>query len=222
MKRSRDHPLPDPVSVDSLTLVQDPFDGKARAVMPNEILFCSRWDTNLPKSDTKGHQGTSEWCPTYLWSKVGPVERSERDLQRLSGRKIRSRPQKRTRSHSAILTGYGIILSASLQSRKGGDTACVRGPLETQKSSILVRNRKVAENHTRHSSLRARLHHSIGERSRSRFFFSRASLVQLWFLRVRPIAAMASAGRGMRVVYDKEGIDPCSGYAHYRIGLYQR
>ena len=26
---------------------------------------------------------------------------------------------------------------------------------------------------------------------------------------------MASVVMGMRVVYDKEGIDPCSGYAHY-------
>ena len=29
------------------------------------------------------------------------------------------------------------------------------------------------------------------------------------------MAAMASAIRDTRVVYDKEGVDPCSGYAHY-------
>ena len=33
---------------------------------------------------------------------------------------------------------------------------------------------------------------------------------------------MASAVRGMRVVYDKEGIDPCSGDAHYCECVYQR
>jgi hypothetical protein len=53
MKLSRDHPLPDPVSVDSLTLAQDPFDGKARDVTPNGTLFCPGWDT---ESVTEGHQ----------------------------------------------------------------------------------------------------------------------------------------------------------------------
>jgi hypothetical protein len=35
MWRSRDHPPPDPVRVGRLILVQDPFDGKARAVTAN-------------------------------------------------------------------------------------------------------------------------------------------------------------------------------------------
>jgi len=30
----------------------------------------------------------------------------------------------------------------------------------------------------------------------------------VWLLRARPMAAMASAVSGVRVVYDKEGIDP--------------
>jgi hypothetical protein len=37
----------------------------------------------------------------------------------------------------------------------------------------------------------------------------------LWLLRARPIAVMVSAVSVMRAVYDKEGIDPCIGYAHY-------
>jgi hypothetical protein len=44
---------------------------------------------------------------------------------------------------------------------------------------------------------------------------------QLWLPRARPIAARASSGGGMRVVYDKEGTDPCSGYAHYCECVYQ-
>jgi len=44
----------------------------------------------------------------------------------------------------------------------------------------------------------------------------------LWLLRARPIAARASAVRGMRVVYDKEGTDPCISDAHYCQRVYQR
>ena len=36
------------------------------------------------------------------------------------------------------------------------------------------------------------------------------------------MVAMASAVSGMRVVYDKEGIDPCIGYAHYCECVHQR
>ena len=38
--------------------------------------------------------------------------------------------------------------------------------------------------------------------------FSTAEPLQLWLLGARPIAARASTVSGMRVVYDKEGIDP--------------
>jgi hypothetical protein len=37
----------------------------------------------------------------------------------------------------------------------------------------------------------------------------------LWLLRARPIAPMASAVSGMRVVYDKEGADPRKCHAHH-------
>ena len=59
-------------------------------------------------------------------------------------------------------------------------------------------------------------------RAAARFIFSRGSWVQLWLLRARPIAPIASAVRGMRVAYDKEGTDPCCGYAHYCECVHQR
>ena len=46
--------------------------------------------------------------------------------------------------------------------------------------------------------------------------------VQLCMLRAWPIAAMASTGRGMRVVYHKEGVDPGEPYAHHSLRLHQR
>ena len=49
-----------------------------------------------------------------------------------------------------------------------------------------------------------------------------AAWVQLRTARARPMALMASAVRGMRVVYDKEGIDPCGGDAHYGGCVHQR
>ena len=50
----------------------------------------------------------------------------------------------------------------------------------------------------------------------------RVSWVQLWLLRARPIAPMASAVRGMRVVYDKEGIDPGQCPEHHTPHFHQR
>jgi hypothetical protein len=47
----------------------------------------------------------------------------------LSGRKTRSRYQKRTRGSFAILAACGIIFSTSFQPSKGGGMACIRGPL---------------------------------------------------------------------------------------------
>ena len=44
--------------------------------------------------------------------------------------KTRSRYQKRTRGSFAILAACGIIVSTSFQPCKGGDMACIRGPLE--------------------------------------------------------------------------------------------
>ena len=41
------------------------------------------------------------------------------------------------------------------------------------------------------------------------------SWVQLWLLKARPMAAMASAVRGTKAVYYKEGIDPCKCATHY-------
>jgi len=52
-------------------------------------------------------------------------------------------------------------------------------------------------------------------RAAAGFSFGRRRVVQLWLLRARPIAAMASTVSGMSVVYDKEGIDPCIGNAHH-------
>jgi hypothetical protein len=42
-----------------------------------------------------------------------------------------------------------------------------------------------------------------------------AAWVQLWLLRPRPIAEMASTGRGTKAVYHREGIDPCICATHY-------
>ena len=49
----------------------------------------------------------------------------------------------------------------------------------------------------------------------ARFISDRRIRAYVWLLRARPIAPMASTVRGMRVVYDKEGIDPCKCYAYY-------
>ena len=64
--------------------------------------------------------------------------------------------------------------------------------------------------------------YNIGEQSSSRLSLSRTSWVQLWLLRARPIARMAPAVRGVRLVYQKEGADPCKCDAHYRQCVCQR
>ena len=76
-----------------------------------------------------GHQWTSKWCPVSLWSSAGPIEGSPPGFWVLSGRKTRSRYQKRTRRRFAIFAGCGILLPTSFQPCKGGDMACARGPL---------------------------------------------------------------------------------------------
>jgi hypothetical protein len=45
---------------------------------------------------------------------------------------------------------------------------------------------------------------------------------KLWLLTARPIAAMASAVRGMSVVCHKEGTGPCRRDAHHGQRLHQR
>jgi hypothetical protein len=77
----------------------------------------------------KGHQRTPFGCPLVLWSSDRPVAGSLDGFRRLSGRKIRSRSQKRTRSHLAIFAGCGMLLLTSFQPSKGGDMMCARGPL---------------------------------------------------------------------------------------------
>ena len=44
----------------------------------------------------------------------------------------------------------------------------------------------------------------------------------VWLLRARPIAAKASTGKGTRVVYDKEGIDPGQHPEHHTPFCHQR
>jgi hypothetical protein len=46
------------------------------------------------------------------------------------------------RSSFVVLAGCGIIFPTSFQSRKGGDMACIRGPLGAFKSSGIDRNKK--------------------------------------------------------------------------------
>ena len=64
-----------------------------------------------------------------LWSSARLEEGVLRGFWALSGRKIRSGWQKRTRSHFAIFAGCGILLPTSFQPSKGGDMVCARGPL---------------------------------------------------------------------------------------------
>jgi hypothetical protein len=64
--------------------------------------------------------------------------------------------------------------------------------------------------------------YNASKQSRRGFVFTPTSWVQWWLLRARPMAARASTVTGMRVVYDKEGTDPCQRDAHYRIRVYQR
>ena len=54
------------------------------------------------------------------WVRVG---------RRILSSAIRSGPQERTGCRFAIFAGCGILPSTSSQPSKGGDTACIRGPL---------------------------------------------------------------------------------------------
>jgi hypothetical protein len=120
------------------------WDTKWNTILSRWDTILSRWDTKWdtipPKWDTKGHQRTRKWCPTSSWSKVRPVEGFLGGFRVLSGRKIRSGSQKRTRSRFAILAGCGILLSTSFQPSKGGDMVCARGPLGAYLLFILGKN----------------------------------------------------------------------------------
>jgi hypothetical protein len=97
-----------------------------------------------PRRGTKGQQmrhffaldgqpfcqdGTQKWCPLVLWSSSRPVERSRDGVWLLSGQKIRSSSQKRTRSRFAIFAGCGILFPTRFEPCEGGDMVCDRGPL---------------------------------------------------------------------------------------------
>ena len=55
----------------------------------------------------------------------------------------------------------------------------------------------------------------------SKYHTDRSTWVQLWLLRTRPMAAMASTGRGTKAVNHQEGIDPCKCHAHCCECVYQ-
>ena len=81
--------------------------------------------------------------------------------------------------------------------------------------------------HSRSSIYRASLSAQFAstlsiDRAAVAFTFTHEHWVQLWFLRARPMTAMASAASGMRVVYDKEGIDPYKCATHYGQRFHQR
>jgi hypothetical protein len=52
---------------------------------PNLTRWDIKWDTILPKWDTKGHQRTPFWCPTSLLLTYGAEEGSLRGFWRPSG-----------------------------------------------------------------------------------------------------------------------------------------
>ena len=116
----------------------------------------SRWDTILSwmghhfgsmghqmghQSAKVGHKGTpTDTISTSpaLWSKRRLEEGVLRGFRALSGRKIRSGWQKRTRRRFAFFACCGILLPTSFQPSKGGDMVCARGPLGAQMSPFSI------------------------------------------------------------------------------------